>query len=127
MATITMTREEWDQELANRHRVEKEVANLRVTLEQHRLDTMNIAGGGTVEALKLDELVRQAMFVVRFAVANLPPEMTPGWPVDSLKRVVDNLDALPTYSTDDADLRNELLAFVKEIEVEEARRRRAKT
>jgi len=122
MAKIEMTLEEYNELVAKRVAAENELADVKKQLTDARATSLAIETGGESAAKRLDKLVRDAVTVVRFAVANLPPETTPGWPVNALQSVAANLDALPTFSIDDRDLHSELRAFAREAESHEVRR-----
>lgn len=64
----------------------------------------------------LMQLARAELTIVRFAVANLNPESTRGWPTAALDLIADLLPTLPDYSADDGDLANELRAFKRDCE-----------
>lgn len=64
----------------------------------------------------LNMLVRDAFTIVRFAVANLNPENTRGWPVNALEGLADRIAALPDYTTDDGDFANDLRAFARDCD-----------
>lgn len=121
-ATITLPLTEWNTLIADKQALANEIAELRKLLDEARLD--GVARPGNSNGKKLDALVRNAIDVVRYAVSNLPPECTPGWPVEALRTVAENIEALPTYDNIDRDLRVELLAFVEQAEENEDRRRR---
>lgn len=114
-----MSMVDWETEKALRADVERELAKVRAELVDARTHGLTAAG---VDAMRLDGVVRDAVMLVRFAVGNLPPESTPGWPVTQLKNVIAGLPALPSYGIDDATLKTELDAFVREIESNNGRR-----
>lgn len=114
--------DEWETEKATRRAVETELAKVRGELNAARSDGLDRWG---VQAERLDKLVRAATSLVTFTVGNLPPEMTPNWPIDALNDVIENLDALPSFGTNDFTLQTELRAFAREVESHE--NRRAKT
>ncbi len=60
----------------------------------------------------LEALARDLITVMRFAVANLPPETTRNWPRTELTMIATHLQALPSYGSDDETLAIELRAFV---------------
>ncbi len=69
----------------------------------------------TGEIARLRELLRDTFIVVRFAVANLPPETTKMWPSLALKSIVDKLPLMPDFNVDDQAFINELKQFRREI------------
>lgn len=76
------------------------------------------------EALaKLNIFARDALDIVRFAVANLPPEMTPNWPFEALRKLCENVSDLPDADTNDHDMAIDLKSFVAECEKHELRRK----
>lgn len=120
-AQITLSLEDWNNELGKRRAVEEELARVREDLNSaRRLNLESIK----VEAQRLDTVVRRSLDLTRFAVANLPPEVTVNWPVKALTEVIDNLSALPSFGLDDADLLVELRAVVRDIQQHEGRRQR---
>lgn len=125
-ATITLGLDEWNQLNADKQSLANELAEMKQKLADANLEALS-GSGDTTKGRQLDTLVRSAVDVVRFAVANLPPECTPGWPVVALLNVAENIEALPTYTDIDRDLRIELLAFAKTAEEHETRRYRSKS
>jgi hypothetical protein len=119
-AQITMTLEEWNNELNARQLVEGQLAKLRGELDTARRISFESI---SLNADKLDAVVRASLVLTRFAVANLPPEVTPGWPTAALQEVIDGLPVLPSYGIDDADLVIEFRAMARDIEEHERRRR----
>ena len=119
-AQITMSLEEWNNELNARALVEGELAKLREELNAARRTSFESI---SLNADKLDAAVRASLVLTRFAVANLPPEVTPGWPVAALQEVIEALPVLPSFGLDDADLVIELRAMARDIAAHEARRR----
>jgi hypothetical protein len=75
--------------------------------------------------VKLTAFARDCMTIARFGIANLPPEMIPGWPYETLRRICDTIDALPDCSQDDRDMATDLRGFARDCEGHEIRRRSA--
>lgn len=69
----------------------------------------------TGEIAKLRALLRESFVVVRFAVANLPPETTKMWPTTALRLIIESLPLMPDFSVDDQAFINELRQFRREI------------
>lgn len=120
MAQITLSLEDWNNELGKRALLEAELAKMRTELNETRMLNLESI---RVNAVALDAAVRASLVLTRFAVANLPPEMTPGWPVGALDAVIVGLPHLPTYGIDDADLLSELRAMARDIGEQDRRRR----
>ena len=77
----------------------------------------------TETVAKLTTFARECLTIVRFGVANLPPEMIRSWPYEALRRVCETIDVLPDCSTNDRDMAIDLLGFVRDCESHEIRRR----
>lgn len=76
---------------------------------------------GTVA--KVTEFARECLTVVRFGVANLPPEMIRSWPYEALRRICETISVLPDYSVNDRDMALDMLGFVRDCEYHEIRRK----
>jgi len=77
----------------------------------------------TDRVTKVAAFARDCLTLARFAVANCPPEMIRGWPYQELRRICETIDVLPDYSINDRDMAIDLLAFAKDCEEHEIRRR----
>lgn len=110
MAQITLSLEEYQILVDARKEAENKTASL-----QHALADLKLIASdpGTVKALT--DLARHALTLARFAVGNLPPESTRGWPVESLEIIGSLLPALPTFTVDDGDLGREFHSFAQEV------------
>lgn len=115
MANVTLTMEEYNELQSRMRAAEEDAAAARAALVNNKL-----ADG---ERFILTTLIRDAMTVVRFAVANLPPEVTRGWPFLSLKRFSENLQHLADHKSDDVSLTAEWMGFVRDCEQHELRRK----
>jgi hypothetical protein len=62
----------------------------------------------------LNKLARAQLHIVRFAVANLNPENTRGWPTKALEEIADLLPTMPDFKADDSDLATELRSFSRD-------------
>jgi hypothetical protein len=122
MAQITMSLDEWNQHLAEKAALAVDAAKANAHAAGARLTNLDEAG---FQAARLDHIVRSALTIVRFAVGNLPAETTPNWPIAALDEVIKNLDALPTFGSDDVTLQIELRTLLAEI-IEQDRARKAR-
>lgn len=68
-------------------------------------------------------VARDALDVVRFAIANLPPETTRGWPVEKLRSLAENLMKLDGATTDDNEFAITMRYFADEIDKCEVQRK----
>lgn len=117
MPQLTLSLDEWNEQLRLRQEAEARVTKLEAELvEAKRADP---AG----RIWELERLAANAMPVLRFAVANLPPEAVRGWPWRALAAFASYMSWLPAFSDDDRDLANEWIAFAGEAERLEAMRR----
>jgi hypothetical protein len=117
MPQLTLSLDEWNEQLRLRQEAEARATKLEAELvEAKRTDP---AG----RVWDLEQLARNAMSVLAFAVANLPPESVRGWPWSDLYNFAQRMRWLPAFSTDDRDLANEWMAFAAEAEKLEATRR----
>ena len=105
-AHITMDLAEYEQIKQARTDAENVAAKLREDLKLAMLAKPDLGS--------LTELSRNLLTVARFAVGNLPPETTKGWPCDALRTASQLLQALPDHSLDDASLAIELRNFADE-------------
>lgn len=69
----------------------------------------------TNKVTELYAAVQAALPVVRFAVANLPPEMSPGWPYLALHSIGTMLQTIPGATVTDIELGLELVSMSREI------------
>ncbi len=78
-----------------------------------------------VEASDSDllKITRTSLEIVRFAVANLPPESTMHWPTAALRVISAYLPYMPDGTIDDEELSITFQSFAKECETYEARGR----
>lgn len=110
MATHTLTDVEYGDLINAREEALKDNARLQAELvEAKKTDPAN-------RVAPLNELVRAAFEIVRFAVANLNPESTRGWPTKALNDVADRIPTLVDYTSDDGDLATELRSFARDCE-----------
>lgn len=113
-ATVSISLEDLQHLQKARETAEQEVSRLQAQITQAKIE----ASDQTLLAT-----VRAAIEVVRFAVSQLPPESTKGWPTDALKRVAAHVPQLPDASIDDGELSVTLVSFAHECETYEQRRR----
>jgi hypothetical protein len=116
-ATLTLTLADYDALKNARTTAENEAADLRRQLKEAR--TADPLGKLT----DLNKFTRDCMTVARFAVANLPPETIRGWPYEALQNLAHNIHVLPDFSTNDRDMALDLLAFARDAEELEKRRK----
>ena len=117
MAEITMTLDEYEELKRARVRAENETAQL-----QNELIKAKRGGGDAERFAALEQLTVAALAVVRFGVANLPPETTRRWPTRALRAVADQIHMLPDFGPDERDLQAELRSFADECDTLEAKR-----
>jgi hypothetical protein len=60
---------------------------------------------------------------VRFAIGNLPPETTRGWPIDKLRAIADELPKIDGATTDDNELAITIRYFADECAKAEQQRK----
>lgn len=110
MAQVTLTMDEYNELKTAKEQALEEVARLKANAFRAVLDS---DATGTIKAL--NELARTQLQVIRFAMANLPPEDTRGWPMIALEGIAGKLELLPDRTDDDTSLSLELRAFAKEV------------
>lgn len=69
------------------------------------------------------QAARAGIQVTRFAVSQLPPESTMGWPTNDLLKIAELLPQMPDATVDDGELGVTLASFARECEIFERRRR----
>jgi hypothetical protein len=110
MASHTLNDEEYQGILIARKTAETRAAALEAELIRVKLeDPAN-------RLAPLNALARAQLEVIRFAVANLTPETTRGWPTKALERIAALLPTMPDVTADDRDLATELLSFMRDCE-----------
>lgn len=123
MASHTLSDEEYGTLINQREEARTEAGKLRKELARVRAeDPAN-------RIAPLNQLTRATFEIVRFAVANLNPENTRGWPTKALNSVADLMATLPDYQTDDGDFATELRSFARDCEdyaLDRARKRQEK-
>lgn len=117
MASVTMTLDELraiEQRVAAR---DLEILSLKQALAEERLTDPQD------RVSQLTALARSMLEIVRFGVANMPPEQIKNWPISAIECVAAGLERLPDYSPDDGTLSRALLDFASDVrEVEKERR-----
>jgi len=93
-----------------RAEAETESAKLRSDLVQAKLGDPS----SLVRAVNI--VARDAIAIVRFAMANCPPETIRNWPFESLRSIANRIATLPDYTSDDAELAREMRTMAKEAE-----------
>jgi hypothetical protein len=114
---VKLTMADYQMIIDGRAQAEKDAAALREELKAARM----IDPTDTIQ--KVTTFARDAMVVARFAVSNLPPETIKSWPYETLKRVAETMNVLPDFDTNDRDLTIDLLAFARDCEQYELRRK----
>lgn len=120
-ATLNMTLADYEALKNARTKAENDLADLQRQLEEARM------ADPTGKLVDLNKFARDCLTIARFAVANLPPETIRGWPYEALREVSKNIHALPDFSTNDRDMALDLLAFAKDAEDLELRRKATAT
>jgi len=118
-ATLTISMLDYNKMQSDLAQARAEAAAAREEALKYRLGPPD----GLIE--KLTAFARDCLTIARFGVANLPPEMIPGWPHKELKRICETIDGLPDCSVNDRDMAIDLLGFVRDCEEHELRRRGA--
>lgn len=116
-ATLTMTMVEYTTMQTNLAEAREDAARLRAELVTAKL----VDPSDRVAALTA--FARDCLLIARFGVANLPPEMIRRWPYEELRRVANSIGVLPDCSFADRDMAIDLIAFAKDCEEHEIRRR----
>lgn len=125
MGQITLTVEEWQALVQGKRDAEARCAGLTTQIAdlQIALSDKDGTDSGTTKALL--EALMAARDVIRFSVANYPPEAVKGWPHEALKRFADVLDSAPGATQDHKDMAVDLRAFAREAAaIEDMRKRR---
>jgi len=116
-ATVNISLDELNTTIAKIAVAEQEIAVLRQQLTDAKLRDPS------ERVAEVTRFARNCLTITRFAVANLPPEMIKGWPWEALRRVAEDITLLPDCSIDDRDMAIDLVAFSRECEEHERRRR----
>jgi hypothetical protein len=69
------------------------------------------------------QVARLGISITRFAVSQLPPESTMGWPTTDLAKLAELIPQLPDASVDDSELSVTLTSFAAECATFERRRK----
>ncbi|MGH7178286.1 MAG: hypothetical protein ACREJC_12975 [Tepidisphaeraceae bacterium] len=120
-ATLTLTLADYESLKAQRTKAEDDLAVVTKQLAEARLEDPS------GKLAPLNQFARDCLTIVRFAVANLPPETIRGWPYEELKRICQTLHVLPDFSTNDRDMALDVLGFAREAEDLELRRKSTAT
>jgi len=105
-----MSGEEYKQLIDSRDAALAKNAELARALVEAKLD----AGDGSTR--NLVELLRCLLTCTRFAVGELPPETTKGWPSGDLKRAAELLAQMPDHTVDDVSIASEFRGFIEDVE-----------
>lgn len=119
---ITMTDIEFN---ALQQRVrDTEAAAAAAIAERDKLAQDAIRAATTSETFQhFNAAISSAIAVVRFAVANYPPEAVRGWPIEALLSLADALDGIIGIEYDFKALALELRAFAREAQAIETKRK----
>lgn len=109
MAQVTMSTEEYGALLRAREDALNEVVKLQNELTEAKKNAAPTAIRNIVA------LARHQLAVVRFAVAQMPPEAHKGWPVKDLEATCDLMSSLPDYSIADQEIVMAFRAFMVEV------------
>ena len=115
--TLQLSLEDYNAMQAAKTKAEQETAEVRKELEAAKFVD------GDERVAKVTAFAREALTVARFAVANLPPEMIRSWPYQALLRLAETIGDLPDCSINDRDMAIDLIAFARDCETHEIRRR----
>ncbi len=110
MASVTLSMEEFSELKREVDRAQAQV----VALQQELVEARQADPGGRIEMLA--QLSREALTVVRFGIANMPPLEVKKWPTGAVKRVAELLPWLPNYGSDDQSLAIEMTAFADDTD-----------
>lgn len=116
-ATLNITLNDYNALVKARTDAEQEAARAREETRLARLEDPS------TKMTRLLTFTRDILDVARFGIAHLAPEIVKNWPYETLRRAMRNIDALPDCSTSDRDMALDLIAFARECEVLELRRR----
>ena len=105
-----MSGEEYKQLIDSRDQALVRNVELGRALVEAKLD----AGNGSTRDLV--ELLRCLLTCTRFAVGELPPETTKGWPSGDLKRAAELLSKMPDHTVDDISIASEFRGFIEDCE-----------
>lgn len=120
MGTVQLTLQEWQELVAKRQEAEERSLELQKKLDESAVCDSD---GNTKHLLKALNAARE---VIRFAVANYPPEAVKGWPTEELKLFADLMETAPAATQDYREMAISLREFVRDAkEIEEFRKRRA--
>ena len=112
-ATVSIPLSEFQEIQQAKDKAEKEASQLR---EQIRQATI------TASDSVLFALSKKSLDIVRFAIANLPPESTKAWPIESLREIAKLLPQAAGATIDDEEFAVTIASFARECEMFEARR-----
>lgn len=120
MGTISLPVGEWQALLDQRRAAENEAAALRAQLQEAIVTDKDGAVKQLLEALSASREV------IRFAIANYPPEAVRGWPYKELRNFADLLEKAPGVPYDYIEMAIELRTFAAEAQSLEEKRELAR-
>ena len=109
MATIQMDLQEYDRLRENARAQELEILRL-----QDQLQAALLNAGGDERVGNLTSLARALLQCTRFAVSQMPPEATKGWPLEDLLQAAGMLQHLPDHSAVDSEISLAFRQFASE-------------
>lgn len=116
MGTIQLTIEEWQGLVQARQAAEQRALDL-----QGQLDAgVSSDPDGTIKHLL--KALSSAREIIRFAVANYPPEAVRGWPHEELVSFADLMEKAPAATQDYKDMAIDLRSFAREAKTIEDKR-----
>ena len=118
-ATMTLSFSEYQALLDDKKKLVEEAADLQRQLTAAKLEDPS---GRLAPVLAF---ARDCLTVTRYAVANLAPELSVGWPFVELRRIATALPSLPDATINDRDMAIDLHAFARDCEAHETRRANA--
>jgi hypothetical protein len=113
-ATVTIPYSEFQVLQDARAAAEREIATLKDQIRENKIEANN-----PVVLL----VAREALEVVRYAVASLPAESNKGWPARALRVIAKHLPSMPDATQDDHELASTFVYFANEVDLFEKRRR----
>jgi hypothetical protein len=116
MGTVQLTITEWQELIQLRQQAEAKVLELQARLDG---ESTSDTEGAIKHLLKALSSARE---IVRFAVANYPPEAVRGWPHAELTNFADLLETAPGASQDYKEMAIDLKSFARAAKTIEDKR-----
>lgn len=115
--TVTLSLEDYQALQSAKAQAESLAADTRKQLEAAKFID------GDTRVVEMAAFARDCLTLARFAIANCPPEVIRGWPYETLRRIAQKMAVLPDCSYADEEMAIDMLAFAREVEQHEIRRR----